>query len=460
MKKQNKIIIGVIVGIAVVILLVSFFFPSAYRGLISGSFGKADKYHQEQMTEKDVQLRSDITKDTAQLRQMITGLIYFALFTDNFSMTIDTCLVSYQLQGFDKDPANTQVIAQLKDYSTFLKNNSKTLATTTRMLAAFLLQDTLSGSMDIEQNIRDFGNYVNQVNQKDSVLTVSLARLDSYLVGNKTLQKKDEEIRNLKAIRDQLVIKSTQFMALTGNKPGLGSMLNYAMQSQAQFSGIGALNRVVDGSSAALSKIGVQEIPSMQKLSALDLNVSFSAASALQSNLSSSQVNAAGSIGGNANLAAAAKGNLNNILVYDKPNLNFVVGSVAQLNVVYGTEKMNAALSGINPNLGALGVIAAKNLSVTLNAGLLCNIASSPTLSAALSAAQLNEIIPAKELSAVALGSGNFGSKAGLQMGLCGNSQLQGILSSNPGLQRVLSNNGALSGVSSLQSISLGLSPQ
>ena len=131
MKNKNKIIIGVILGVAVVIIFVSLLFPSVYKGLSSGTFGKADKYHQEQMTENDVQLRSDFTKDTARLRQMVTGLIYFALFTNNLSMTIDTCLESYKLQGFNKDPDNSRAIALLNDYNSFLKNNTRTLAATT-----------------------------------------------------------------------------------------------------------------------------------------------------------------------------------------------------------------------------------------------------------------------------------------------------------------------------------------
>lgn len=446
MKKQNKIIIGVIIGIAVVILLVSFFFPSVYKGLTSGSFGKADKYHQEQMTENDIQLRSDLTKDTAQLRQMITGLIYFALFTDNLSMTIDTCMVSYQLQGFDKDPANSQAIALLKDYSSFLKNNSKTLASTTRMLAAFLLQDTSSSSSDVEKTIRDFAVYVNQINQKDSVLMLALAKVDSYLIGNKTLQNKQEEIRNLKAIRDQLVIKSTQFMAMTGNKQGLGSMLSYAVQSQAQFNGIGALNLVMDGAGGSLSALRSQTAGAQNIIAAStsNLNVAFSAA-ALQANQVSSRMN--------------SKSDMNVIIVYDKANLQMTLCSADQLKVVYGSERMASALQGTDPNLGYLGVIYGSKLGVVLNAGILCNALNSATLSAVFSADRLNEIIPARDLAGAATLQSNFGSKAGLQMGLCSNSALQRIVGSNAGLQRLYSNMNAINGISGLQSMAMGVIP-
>jgi len=45
MKKQVKVVIGVVVAIAILILGISFFFPTVFKGLTSGTFGKAEKYH-------------------------------------------------------------------------------------------------------------------------------------------------------------------------------------------------------------------------------------------------------------------------------------------------------------------------------------------------------------------------------------------------------------------------------
>ncbi len=457
MKKQNKIIIGIILGIAVVIILISFLFPSVYKGLTSGSFGKADKYRQEQMSESDIHLRSEFVQDTAKLRQMITGLIYYALFTENLSMTIDTCLTSFNLQGFDKNPANAEAIHLLTDYSSFIKNNNTTVANTTRMLAAFLLRDTIAQSMDIEKNLKDFSIYVSKVNEKDSVLTIALARIDSYLIGNKTLQKKDAEIRNLKAIRDQLVIKSTQFMALTGNKQGIGAMLNCAMQSQLQFSGIGALNIVVDGGKLVQSNLGMEE--NLSRINSSTLCAGFNASTSLQG----SMANAKDNLGNNGGSAVSAKMNLVyvcskenlSVVLYDKPSLSFVVGSSEKLIGILGMEKMNGILCGTDPSLGALCVIYGKNLSVTLNAGLLANLSSSPTLCAALSAATLNVIIPAKELSAVNANFNAIGSNAPLQMGYCGSQSLIGMYAANTSLSGLLNSNSVFSGFSSLQATSL-----
>jgi hypothetical protein len=443
MKKQNKIIIGVIVGLAVVILIVSFFFPSVYKGLTSGSFGKADKYHQEQMTQADIQLRSDFTKDTAQLRQMVTGLIYFALFTDNLSMTIDTCLVSYSLQGFDKDPANSQAITLLKDYNTFLKNNTKTLASTTRMLAGFLLRDTASGSVDVENNIRDFANYVNQVNQKDSVLMLALSKVDNYLVGNKTLQKKTDEIRNLKAIRDQLVIKSTQFLAMTGNKQVLGNMLSYAVQSQAQFSGIGALKMSTAGSrQLELSAINSQAMGARNALAAGNGNLSagFSAVD-LGLVYVAAKVNAASDL---------------SYIVYDRPNLQIICCKASELQSMCGAGALQGVLNGSNPNLGIVEVAAKNNIGIVLNGSLLCNALSSSALNAGFSAQQMNVIIPARDLSAIGSMQSITGINASLPLGSGGNPALQALMNSNKNLQSFCSM-GGMNGFINLQNIALGV---
>ena len=439
MKKQNKLIIGLIVGVALAILAVSFFFPSVYKGLTSGSFGKADKYHQEQMTENDVQLRSDFTKDTAQLRQMVTGLIYFALFTDNLSMTIDTCLVSYKLQGFDKDPANTQAIALLQDYNSFLKNNTKTLAGTTRILAGFMLHDTASGSSDVERTIRDFANYVNQVNQKDSVLMLALNKVDAYLIGNKTLQKKTEEIRNLKAIRDQLVIKSTQFMALTGNKQGLGNMLSFAIQSQGQYSGIGALQVSTAGSKVVQSDLGIEEIVAA-RFNSSNISSAFSATE-VQAQFGS-KVNSSPEL---------------SYVVYDKASLQIFVCSGVQLQVVCGVGNLQGVLVGSNPQIGILELCAKDHIGVVMNALVFGSILQSKVFEGFISANQLNAILPATQLSAInSIGISAIGSGP-IPLGYGGNTALQNLVSGNASLQRIISNAGAIHGLGEIQGVALGV---
>ena len=428
------------VVIAAAILIVSAFFPSVYKGLTSGSFGKADKYHQDQMSDKDVQLRSEFTKDTAQLRQMVTGLIYFTLFTDNLSMTIDTCISYYQAQGFDKIPMNSEAVKLLVDFNDYLKNNNKTLARTTRLLTDLLLDDTSSPSGDIDQNIREFANYVYQVNRKDSVLMLSITKMDNYLLGNKLLQKQQEQIRELKAIRDRLVITSTQFMAMTGNKKGTTSMLTYSAQIQSQLSMIKALCVVQDAAAGSLGSgknLNVLELSSVTSMSA------FFPAVTLQGGVAESKIIVGSQLGSG--------------ILYDKTNLRFVVGSTGEISSLYGPSKYNAVLSGTDPNLGYLGLVVGGKLNIIMNAGVLCGILQCGPLCAALSASQLNKLIPAQALSSA--GSGQMGVRSSPLLGSMGNVALQKIIIGNTSLQKIIGSEGALKGFSDLKSTSLGVYP-
>jgi len=442
MKKHVKWIIGIIILVVVVIIIVSINFPPVSKGLTSGSFGKADKYHQEQMTEADIQLRSEFTKDTAQLRQMITGLIYFAMFTDNLSMTIDTCLESYKIQGFDKDPANSQAIALLKDYNTFLRNNTNTLAGTTRMLAAFMLRDTSARSIDIEKNLSDFARYVNQINQKDSVLMLALSRVDGYLVGNKTLQKKTDEIRNLKAIRDQLVIKTVQFMALTGNKQGLGSALSYAAQSQARFEGIGALRMVGTRGKGELALVNFQPLCATLLSGNANLNLAFSA-TALQAAMAGAKINSASSM---------------NYMVYDKVNLQLILCRSQELQRLCGAENLQGVLCGTNPNLGVVEIESRGKIGIVLNANVLCSFMNSASLLGKYSGMSLGSNFPARDLAAVNSSSvqSMVGINAVIPLGF--DAKLQNLAGSNAGLNIFLKSlNSMNNGFAGLQKIALGI---
>lgn len=366
MKKQTKIIIGVILGIAVIIVVISFLLPGGYESLTKGTIGKAERYRQDQMSEKDILFRSEFTKDTSQLHQMLSGLIYFTVFTENLSNTIDSCLISFKYQGFDKDPANNEAIRMLDDYNTFLKNNTQTLANTTRILADIYLGDTVTLSQDVEKNLRDFAIYVDRLNHKDSVLMASLAKLDHFLIRDDLLQKNQAALRNLKATRDQLVIKSIQLMAMTENKSGLGNMLSYALQSN-QVMGIERLQSNAVGSHSDIGAIASMPLSSVNVVEASDnLNSSFIASSLVQ----------AASMGSQAN----AKPELTGLVVYDKADLSFILCSESQLGSALGAAALNNILQGQDVNLGVVGVISSQSLGVVMNIAVLGQALSSQAL--------------------------------------------------------------------------------
>ena len=86
MKTKTKLLfaIGLMAALCIGFLIgISVDFPKVNKSDLAGTFGKAEKFHKVQMTAKDIQLRSELLKDTAKLRSMIQGIIYFSIFTED-----------------------------------------------------------------------------------------------------------------------------------------------------------------------------------------------------------------------------------------------------------------------------------------------------------------------------------------------------------------------------------------
>ncbi|MEI7831219.1 MAG: hypothetical protein WCI31_15680 [Prolixibacteraceae bacterium] len=220
--------IGFMIGISVD-------YPKPKKTDLAGTFGKAEKFRKTQMTEKDLQLRSELVKDTAKLRSMIQGLVYFSLFTDQLKSSLDMCIISFKSQGMGAQPAEADKINVMKDFSDFIRNNNASLNATIVMLSGFYGKDGGDATQDVERTIQDFGSYVGNMNKKDSVLSQALVGMDNYLLNATALQARKAEFKQLKSIRDQLLIKGIQLNGLLANKQGAVTLIKYAADSQLKF---------------------------------------------------------------------------------------------------------------------------------------------------------------------------------------------------------------------------------
>ena len=408
MKKQTKIIIGIVLAIAVVIVAISFMFPTVFKELTSGTFGKADKYHKTQMTEKDIILRSELVADSNQLRNMIQGLIYFSLFTEDISNSIDSCVNAYKTQGILNDPAKTPTLLALQDFSNYIKNNNKTLRATISLLTGFYLKDNSDPSADVEKNLREFGNYVQNLNEKDSVLELALNSMDHFMLSNRTLKTKKTELANLKAIRDQLLIGSVQLAGLLQDKPLSARLCSYAISSQAGLQklcgqeNLGAIrNQDNLGTKSytgfivgAQEKLNVGLMPEAQQtlnmirsqdgLGAEIVGSQFSRSSAGQLN----EIIQAQQLAGG-RMQSHGLGSIGNIIIYDKANLNFIVSDVPKLQSALSAAELNSVLSG-SQNLGVVGYFSQQGLNLVGSTFDLQQAVRSQSLSSVLSSSQLN----------------------------------------------------------------------
>jgi hypothetical protein len=404
MKKQTKIIIGIVLAIAVIILVVSLIYPPVFKGLTSGTFGKADKYHKVQMTEKDIQLRSEFVQDTAQLRSMIQGLIYFSLFSQNMSYTIDTCVKSFHANGICNEKNNAcQNISILEDYSTFIKNNTRTLSSTVRMLTDFYLKDTTDQAVDVEKNLRDFGNFVTQLNERDSVVENALYAMDGYILGPAMRKIKKSELAELKSIRDQLLMKGVQLAGLLQDKPLASSLCGYALSKQNELNSICGIPLGSKGINALV--LQGQELSSILKNGI----VVGSSAIGNVSNGELQQILQGAELGGTTRVHGDLSSKLvGNVMVYDKPSLCFALCNGEQYGKIVSSALKGGEISSNYTGVGQIGAIAffsPVGVQFVQSSFDLKNVYSSMGLGSVLKVGELDRIISAQTFGSVCYGS-------------------------------------------------------
>ncbi len=207
--KRNSLILP---GFCAVIISILLFSCQGKVGKddAAGTIGKVEKYRKDQMSEKDILLRTEIVKDTAKLTEIIQGLVVFYAYANTLETSIDNRLLDMEsIKAFDEE--YDAYIEQMTDFRDFLKNNNDVLYTTVFMLGDFY-KDTISeSSADVENNLRLFANYVKKMEEKDSILTVMVNNLDVCVeqgCGGKIVS--EQEIEKLKSIRDELLIRVVQ----------------------------------------------------------------------------------------------------------------------------------------------------------------------------------------------------------------------------------------------------------
>ncbi len=316
MKKQTKILIGAVVVTVVIIIAFAINFPPVFKGKSSGTFGKASKYHKSQMTEKDVQLRSKLTADTVELKKTLQGLVYFTVFTKDLCVKIDNCVNVFQEQGLTgKDAGFTQLML-LKDYSAFIKNNNETLGNTIRLLKGFYFKEDVDQSADMEKTLRDFGNYVKTLGERDDVLESALKGMDNYLVSSGIMKERKEELKKLKSIRDQLLIQGIQLAGMVQDQALCTHLCSYALMSQSDiYKLFGAQDKL---QSYAQDKLQIFARDKLQAISSQELNY----------------------------LVAAQSPGLSGIL-YNRETLSFIGSSMADLNILLGKQDLSVIAAGI-----------------------------------------------------------------------------------------------------------------
>ena len=358
MKTKVKLIIAISLIAALFIgfmIGISVEYPNPRKSDLAGTFGKAEKFRKVQMTEKDLQLRSDLVKDTAKLRNMIQGLVYFSMFTEELRTNLDLCTISFSAQGMGTQVGESDKIKVMKDYSDFIRNNNSSLNSTIVMLSSFYGKNGGDASQDVERTLQDFGNYVSNMNKKDSILSQVLVGIDDYLLNSKTLQARETEFKQLKSIRDQLLVKGIQLGGLLGSKGVVVSRIKYAMDTQLKFNGV--MNSTVHAFAAnqnfgALNK-SLGNVSMQSKLEVQLEGFNNAQVSSKLEGFNNAQVSSKLEGFNNAQVSSKLESNIGSI-VYDKASLQFGV-----LN--------NAGIQALKQSLGAADQMGRVTINQSLN---------------------------------------------------------------------------------------------
>lgn len=226
MKRKNLIIIAIVAVVLVIAILVgSRYYPPVGGEGTGGTIGKAEKFHKGQYTEKDILLRDDILKDTAAVGKTLDQVIAFLSFMQQEKLMIDSLWIGEIEKNCPVTPTCItcmncdKAVGLLKDYTGFLDNKKETVDNTIKILLAAYSGKSKEFTFDVGVKLLNFVQFIDEMVQRDSVLTTAIQLVDNYISQEKGSDKKRKaEIHRLKIVRDKMVIDNLLFAMKTGDK--------------------------------------------------------------------------------------------------------------------------------------------------------------------------------------------------------------------------------------------------
>ncbi len=284
---------------------------------VSGTIGKVEKYHKDQMSENDILLRSEIISDTAELANIIRGMLIFHAYADALSDELNKNATD--IESSQANVNNLLGIEELKEYCEFVKNRNETLASTIAMYWDIYNDTVTEISFDVEQNLKNFINYYSQLNAKSTVVDDVVEKSDQWIEENSAIEGSENEIERLKKLRDEVLLRDMQMALVLGNNEKLGVILNKALFDVGSLNVLGIL---ADNESLGSLALAVQ--PQLADISQ----------------------------------APAAQENLNSFMATGE--LNFFIAAALGSEILFDNEALG---SGVNLPIGSTDLLAVNLLN-------------------------------------------------------------------------------------------------
>ncbi|MDQ1265182.1 MAG: hypothetical protein QG635_332 [Bacteroidota bacterium] len=220
----SSIIIIIAIAVAIPLLLMK----NGNTDSAAGTIGKVDKYSNDKLSEKDIQIRSKLLGDTVKLRKMISDLLTFNIFAFEFKSRIDTKWLPGLETYYSQAGVHCSCIDELKDFSLFIGNHIDPIRIFTDNLIEIHKGGKIDKTIDFEAKISNFINFVSQLMHRDSIVEETIAEIDNSI---KTDKAKKFQLAKLKEIRDILVMDDLIYALYIGDKHKLQFSLNQSVSN-------------------------------------------------------------------------------------------------------------------------------------------------------------------------------------------------------------------------------------
>ncbi len=262
MKKKNLIVFSLIA--VLVIVVVSLFYPFAEESESMGTIGKVDKYRNKNTEQETIVLRNEFLKDTTELKAAINALDSYGIFLVSMQNDLtewETSLTKAKI----KDQKFAKQVSELKQIAAFMGNNLKTVGETRGLLYKYYTKDTLDMSIDIQNNLIQFDNFITNLDEKSKTIDSLFLSLSDMITKN-TLEKltsAKEEIQTLKEVRERMLGTIVFYAYTTGNEARLNLALNSNVLNFVM------LNNQLNNKVGLIQSIGMIEIGSRGNLGSI-----------------------------------------------------------------------------------------------------------------------------------------------------------------------------------------------
>jgi len=226
MKKKTLIILSaVIVGL---IIVISIFYPPAEATDSAGTIKKVDKYRNKMTNQEKVVLRNELLKDSIALKNIIVSLQMYENFANTLADDYEHWSKEIKSTNLNNEKMNEQ-LKSLDELKIFVENNVQKVTDTKVLLLKYYIKDTLDMSIDVDNNLIEFSNFVENFDNKVKAVNDLFVSLDGMIskdnLAKLSLSKKEAE--KLKEVREKM-LGAIVFHALVRNN---NESLNFIFNS-------------------------------------------------------------------------------------------------------------------------------------------------------------------------------------------------------------------------------------